>query len=510
MLSAHHNEPSDNVSAKPLARFDPAHNMPHHSSRGFTATSPSAPRRRGHSWEPKRSSRASVQWVSWSMLGALVLALTGCKGIATKGEKTARHDLQQVNEVYRPDGRKPALPELNPEAGLSNYLAYALLNDPRVESAYYAWAASVERITRERSLPDPTLGFQSDISDVVKTLMPGVAQQFPGPGKLKARAEVATAQSEARYLAFESAVQRTAFDLKRSFYQLHFLDEEVRINAENLELLEELEEIARAQNVTGKVTLQDVLRAQIVRDQVITALANLEDSRQPRLAAFKAALGLSHNQPDPPVPARLESTQLNVNEDDLLKIAFAQNPRLKALAAEVRATEAGISLAYKQNVPDFGVGAMADVKASPVMVRPLLGMTVPIWRDKVAAGIAQAKAEELAASSRLNAEQIRLTVTLAERTFAYREITRNLALLQDSLIPKAGLSVEIARAGYLSGTISFFNLIDAERQQLAFQLSEVEARTRREIVLAELSLLIAGIPPEGAPLLPDAPRSADH
>jgi outer membrane protein TolC len=126
-----------------------------------------------------------------------------------------------------------------------------------------------------------------------------------------------------------------------------------------------------------------------------------------------------------------------------------------------------------------------------------------VWRDKVAAGIARAKAEALAAEARWNAEQITLAVELAEKSFAYREITRNLELLQRQLIPKARLSVEIARAGYRSGNISFFNLIDAERQQLAFQLEEVEARTRRQIVIAELSLLIAGVPPPGAPLRPD-------
>jgi len=440
------------------------------------------------------------------LLGAAILlaALTGCRGIARKGEKQARHDLETVTDVYRPENERPVLPELSPESGLSNYLSYALLNQPRVEAAYYAWAASVERITRERSLPDPALGFQSDISDVVMTVMPGILQQFPGPGKLKARAEVATAQSEARYFAFETAVQQTAFELKRSFYRLYFLDEQIRITKENLQLLSDLEEIARAQNVAGKVTLQDVLRARITRDQVETDLADLEDLHHPRLAAFKAALGLTHDQPDPSVPARFDTTPLDLDEARLLEIAFTNNPRLKALAAEVRATQAGISLAYKQNVPDFSVGVMADAKASPVMVRPLLGMTLPIWRDKVAAGIAQAKAEELAVASRLTAEQIALTVALAEKSFAYREITRNLVLLQDSLIPQAGLSVEIARAGYLASTISFFNLIDAERQRLAFQLSEVDARTRREIVLAELALLIVGLPPEGAPVLSQA------
>jgi outer membrane protein TolC len=299
-------------------------------------------------------------------------------------------------------------------------------------------------------------------------------------------------------------VLQTAYDLKRSFYELHFLEEQLRINRENLALLNELERIARAQSEAGKVTLQDVLRAQIERDRVATNIVNLKDSRHPKYTAFKAALGLHRGDDDPPVPRYFAPTDLALGDDDLLRIAFERNPRLKQLESEIRATQAEIALAYKQNVPDFSLGLMADVKANPTLFRPLAGMTLPIWRDKVAAGIALARAGQLAAEARLNQQQIALTVALAERSFAYRELTRNLRLLNEQLIPKARMSVEIARAGYLSGTISFFNLIDAERQQLGLQLEAVEAQTRREIVLAELSLLIAGVPPAGAPLLETA------
>ncbi|MGC8989357.1 MAG: hypothetical protein ACP5MD_04475 [Verrucomicrobiia bacterium] len=49
------------------------------------------------------------------------------------------------------------------------------------------------------------------------------------------------------------------------------------------------------------------------------------------------------------------------------------------------------------------------------------------------------------------------------------------------------------------------NLIDAERTWLNFRLEEVETRMRREIILADLSLMIAGITPEAAPVLTDTP-----
>jgi outer membrane protein TolC len=440
---------------------------------------------------------------SLSLSGRVVLLLTalfifaGCRGIPKESERAARRDLKTVTEAYRPGNQRPQLPRLDPDAGLSNFLSYALLNSPAVEAAYYDWAAAVERITVERSLPDPRLTFESDIADVVLTVMPGFMQEFPGPGKLRARANVAGAESQARYFLFETAALQSAFDLKRAYYELHFLDERLRINRETLSLLGELERIAQVQNEVGKSTLQDVLRAQIESDRVRTDIANLEDMRQPRLAAFKGALGLTLDQPDPPVPARLESTPVNPDSGELLRVAFAGNPQLKALAAEVRAAEAGIAVAYKERVPDFSVGLMADAKASPTMFRPLAGMTLPIWRDKIAAEIAAAKAGELAAQARLSAAQIALTVNFAEKAFACRETTRNLDLLQNQLIPKARQSLEIARAGYLSGTIDFFNLMDTERTLLNFELADVEARTQREIVLAELSLIVAGVRPSG-------------
>jgi outer membrane protein, heavy metal efflux system len=452
---------------------------------------------------------SSLGWLILAAGMALVsLVLAGCRGIPTKGERSARQELQTAGTVFQPGAAERRLPALATNSPLGDYLRFAMLNQPSVEAAYFDWAAAVERITVDRSLPDPRLSFESDIADIVMTVMPGLMQEFPGPGKLKAAANVATAESRAKYFAFETSVLQTAFSLKRAYYQLWFLDENIRINSQTLGLLAELEEIARAQNSAGKVTLQDVYRAQIEQDQLSTEIDNLEDSRRPLIAQLKGTLGLRRDQPDPPQPGRFESTPLDLNGDALLDTAFARNPRLKMMEAEVRMAEAAIALARKSKVPDFNLGLMVDAKAAPTMFRPQAGMTLPVWRDKIAAQIAQAQATKRATEARLSAEQIMVSVDFAMKSYDYREITRNLALLQDKLIPKARQSLEIARAGYLAGQIDFFNLIDAERTLLSFQLQEVEARTRREIVLADLSLSIAGIAPEGAPILPAAPDAS--
>lgn len=441
-----------------------------------------------------------------------LLPLAGCRGVPTSGEKQARNDLGAVAGRYQPGDQRPALPELTPDSSLSNFLTFALLNSPTVAAAFYDWSASVENITVTRSLPDPQLTFQAYIQDVVTSLMPGLAWNLPGPGKLKARARVAAAESQSKYFAFAGAAQQTAFNLERAYYQLGLLEEQLRLKRETLSLLDNQERVVRTRNVAGAAALSDVLRVQSDRDRVRTDLANLKDSRRSRMAGFKAALGLVPEQTDPPVPARFEMGGEQMDADEILRAAFDRNPQLKAMEADVRAAAAGIAVAYKERVPDFSAALMADVKASPVLYWPQLSMSLPIWRDKIAAEIAQAKANELAAKSRLKAGQIDLAVNFAEKLFACRETSRNLALIDDELIPRANQSLETIRAGYRAGAMDFSAMTDAERMVLDLKLEAAEARTAREIALAELSLLVAGLPPANAPLLsdnlPDKPSSS--
>ena len=440
----------------------------------------------------------------WIAIGgaAMVVLLAGCAGTRTAGEKAARKNQQTIQKVYRPGGQRPTLPTLTANSSLSDFLLFAMLSQPQVEAAYYDWAAAVERITVERSLPDPRLTFQTDIAGMVTSLMPGFMTDFPGRGKLKAAANIATAESEAQYFVFESSVLQTAFALKKAAYQLKFLDARIGVTHQMLRLMGEMEKLALIRFEVGKVTLQDVLRARIEQERLFTSNANLNDSRQPLLAQFKASLGLKAEDATPPVPNKLETTPLDLTAEMLFTTALARNPRLKAMEAEVRLAEASLGLAAKSKVPDFSAGIMADVKAFPVMVRPSLGVTLPIWRDKIAAQIAGAQAGKRAAEARLSAEQIALAVEFAEKSFMFREASRNLELLNERLLTMTKQSLEVAQSGYAGGNVDFLNVIDAERTLLDFQLSEVEARLQRELALAELSLLILGVPPANAPVLP--------
>src|ERR1041385_3840774 len=102
-------------------------------------------------------SPANIKYCLKSALSLVALSVTpwllqGCKGIATESENSIRNEQQFFFAEYRPEGPKPVLPPLTAESSLSNYLSYAVLNHPKVEVAYYDWAASIERITQARSL----------------------------------------------------------------------------------------------------------------------------------------------------------------------------------------------------------------------------------------------------------------------------------------------------------------------------------------------------------------------
>jgi outer membrane protein TolC len=433
--------------------------------------------------------------------------LAACTGTPIGVEREQRAAAARVGHVYRPGGARPALPALTDQSTLADLLRFAMLNSPQVEAGYYQWVADVERITSARSLPDPRLTFEADITDMLEAVMPGLMMDLPGPGKLRAAGEVAAQQAAVGYHAFAAEVLRTAMAVKTAYYRLHFLEQTLRIQHEMLALLRDLEQLAQAQNAVGRVTLQDVLRAQIDREQLATQIANLEDSRLVLRSELKAALGLSGTEPDPAFPSRFEPSPDPPPPDSILASALERNPSLAGMAADVRRAQAMLELARTSGVPEFALGIESDLKASPVMWRPSASVTLPIWRDKIAAEIAAAQAGKHSAQARLTAQQIALATELASMLYLYRQSTRDTTLLVDRLIPMARQSLDVARSGYTTGRTSFLDLIDAQRQLLAFELALIDARTQRELTLAALSLSIEGVPPADAPLLDAAAAS---
>ena len=439
----------------------------------------------------------------WSLL-ALLLALSACQGTPTPEESSARKSIQAAESDFRPNGAPPPRIELTPQSPPEDYIRYAIYRNPKVEERFHLWSQAVEQITLARSLPDPSLTFSSEIGRMIESFGPGFTQTFPSRDRLVLAAEAQSHAASARRLEFEREVFRTASRIRTLYFEGAYLEQAITINREILGIATEVETLATSRFRVAQVTLQDVLRPQIERDQIDYEILSLLDSRNTLAARLKEALGMPPAEPDPPLPAAYPANRLELPNEDLLAAAIARNPELRALEAEIREAEALVALARKAGQPDVMVDFELNI-LSPIFVMPEIGISLPIWRDKIEAGIAAATAFRKAAGARLDAARLEIVMRLAEWLFLYRDANRRLTLLGERLIPKASQSLEIARTSYPTARADLTSLLDAERSLYAFRLAESRARMEREVAVSQVLLELLARLPVPAPFLEAAP-----
>jgi len=130
------------------------------------------------------------------------------------------------------------------------------------------------------------------------------------------------------------------------------------------------------------------------------------------------------------------------------------------MRSEVQRAIALYSLARRSVVPDYSWSVGADVRKNPIPFMPTVGLSLPIWRDKVAAEIASGRSGVGAAEARLSVQELDLAVRFAETAFAWREADRNVKLYGQQLLPKSKAALETARAAYIGGLESFLDLLE--------------------------------------------------
>ncbi|MCC6546830.1 TolC family protein [Candidatus Sumerlaeota bacterium] len=441
------------------------------------------------------------------ILSGVLLILSGCRGVPTKGEKLARQQKEEVASAFRPGGQLPTLPTLSPTSSLDDFLRYSVLRHPRVEASYYEWAASIERISVARSLPDPVFtvgldvqkGLEEDVASMVMALMGGVMTELPGPGKLRARADLQTEESKSRFAQFQQASIETALGARIAYYDLFLVQKRIAVTKRNLSLVRDIEESARRRSEAGLSDLQDVLQAESDVARLENDLANLKDQQVALTAAWKSALGIAPSESDPPIPQTFQFTATDGASTATLAQILQENPRLRVMQAEISRAEAEIAVAYKSRVPDFTLGIEAEAPTTAgsrnprdTIWKPRLGVTAPIWRDRIAAEIADAEAMGMAARANYSAEQLELAREFALNGFGIREASRNLEVLRNRILPRQHDIVELAQRGYQGDVTTFFELIGQQRRLIELELLEAESVAARERMIGELNLALAG------------------
>jgi len=406
----------------------------------------------------------------------------------------------------------PRLPELTENAGLSDYLAYAALNNPGLQAAFDRWKAALEQVPQVKALPDPRFNYRYFIEEVETRVGPqqqgyGISQLFPWFGKLELRGDVALHAAHAARRRYEATKLKLFFEVKDAYYEYYYLGKSLAITEENVKLIEHLESVARSRYKAAAGSHPDIIRAQVEAGKLEDRRRTLLDFRQPLLARLNAAL----NRPveiDIPWPGRIELEDVNITDPEMLAKMAKENPELQALDFEITSSRSGVDLAKKNYWPDFSLGLdVIDTDDSPVgnprdsgedPVIATISINLPLWTEKYDAGVREALARYHAAMRDRKEKENTLGSQLKMALYRFRDAQRKIDLYRNALVPKARESLRATEASFRAGAGSFTDLIDAQRILLEFSLAYERALADYGQSLAKLEMLVGQeIPREG-------------
>ncbi|HVU25745.1 MAG TPA: TolC family protein [Opitutus sp.] len=432
--------------------------------------------------------------LSLALLAAVTL-LAGCRTAVPAYETRARDDLAAIRPTAPAlDSQLPAVDSSSPPA---DFIRFAVLHHPAVIAAYDDWRAAVAAVTPARSLPDPKFTFQADIADTLMSFMPGLMFDVMTTGKRTAMGREAAAGAEVAHRAYVAAVLRTAAEARRAWIELAYVEQSRRLYTRTIHAAEETLDFTNSGYATGRgmasFTEQTRLQNEIARHHAHHAA--LDERLVAARARFKSALGLAPADADPPWPVpELTATALPT-ADQLWQRAAAGNPELAQMRAMVDMAIASVAVAEKTGTPDFSVGAMVDLRANPLMVRPTAAVSLPIWRDRIAAAVASATARRDAATARVRAEELELAAELAQQLSMVRESDLMLAYIDHTALPNLTRTVASLEAGVASGMGDPAMIAETRMSELDLQHERLDALRDRENAVVDLLLLTAAVTP---------------
>lgn len=386
---------------------------------------------------------------------------------------------------------------------LEELVANALASHPSIAAARQRVAAAQHRIPQATALDDPILGntFWPIQDQALQTAGGRVGHQFsltqkvPWLEKLDTRETIAVREVHVAMAEIARAETEITEAVRLAYYELWLADELIQIVDDNSELVEDLIIVSKSRYKTGG-SQRDVLRAELERDRLSQQLISLRQQKE----QARADLGALVRQPLHLMPIAVDD--LNIAEatpklDQLVGQAEACNPTLQGLAAEITRDRAKEALACLQKYPDFQVGlgysivdddynAISPVANGHDNINFTVGMTLPVWRDKINAGIREAAHNRSATKLRRDAEHDKIRGTLRRQVAAADAAIEQLELFRERLIPRTTQTLEITTADYQGKKADFTDLIATYRELLTLEVQVARTKATLASTLAKI------------------------
>lgn len=474
-----------------------------------------------------------------SRLVALVLA-TAWAGCASppppppecEYAQTAHH-IQLAAGGVEPDS--PAVLPLDEELSgphpVDFYVRIALERNPEVLAAQRRVAAQAEVIPQVTALEDPMLSDtfwpitdhspQTASGRMPNSLM--VSQKFPWLAKLRVRGEVAEQEARIALTELAAAQLDVIEDVHLAYYEIYYVQQAIVVTLDSQELAEDLIELAEARlRTTG--SQKDVVRAELARDQLSERLIMLR--RQLRMAQADLAAVL-HASPEiepaaeeplvlPPTPVAIER---------LYELAVRCRPELEGRLAAIVRDERKRELAALEYRPDTTLGFGWDLMTTDDALAPTadgkdnfgftVGVSLPIWRDRLRAGVREAEHRMVESARRYDATRDD-TLRMIRRSLAQVDgYEQQIRLYRESILPRAEQRLDLELAEFRTATGVEDVLEDwLELLQFRIQLARLQADLGQSLASLERAIgcqLAAmpepRLPPEALPLPAPSPFS---
>ena len=328
-----------------------------------------------------------------------------------------------------------------------------------------------------------------------------VEQMLPWPGTLGLRRDAADAAADAARLGADQVALDLARDATRAYADLVRTQEAADVVRAFQARLSAFAEAAAVRYEVGRGPQGAILQVQLERQRLGERLIEFERQRDAAVQTLARVL----DRPDLTVGRVVTPPAALPDAADLGALALDLRPEVAAAQARIDQAEIDVALAERAYYPDLGVGVVytdiAPADAPPTATgRDALGLMasvrIPLGRDRLRAGVQEARLRQQAAEVRLEATRTAIQTDLADALSDARRAAEAVALYRDTLLPLSLTTVESALAGYTTGTVDFLAFLDAERARFQIQLGLVDARARLLDASADLARAVGLTTPD--------------
>src|SRR6185295_7207058 len=184
----------------------------------------------------------------------------------------------------------------------------------------------------------------------------GISRTFELGGKRSKRIETADANSELARGQFQMVVWQLTNDLKRKFYTVVLDQSLLNLARENETTFAEIVKHTTELMNAGEISGLDLDRVEVEKLKFDTDLANAERDYEVALRDLRFALGGNYRTMEIEVAGSIDYEPHQFSHDELLELALAARPDLKAAKLSERAADANIRLQDAQRIPDLTLG----------------------------------------------------------------------------------------------------------------------------------------------------------